>query len=186
MEFNDVINTRRSVRNYKSDAVSNDIIHKLIDDAIKAPTAMNLQPLAFGIIQDAKLLNSYSEQIKNILLSNMANTPWFLQYKEFFESPDFNVFYNAPALIVIYASTPGPISQIDCALAAENLMLSACNMGLGSCWIGFSNIFLNEPAIKQELGVPSEYTVIAPIIIGYPEGNCELPEKRPANILFNK
>ncbi|MHB1456319.1 MAG: nitroreductase family protein [Armatimonadota bacterium] len=186
MEFNDVLNSRRSVRNYKSDAIPNDIIINLINDAIKAPSAMNMQPWAFGILTDANLLRNYSEQIKQSLLANIDNTPWFLQYREYFESPDYHVFYNAPAMIVIYATTPGPISQVDCTLAAENLMLSARNMGLGTCWIGFANELLDQPKIKKELGVPSEYKVIAPIIVGYPDGLSEAPEKNPVNILFRK
>lgn len=186
MEFYDVLNSRRSVRSYKSDEVSDAIIKDLINDAIKAPSAMNMQPWAFGIIKDAGMLKDISEQIKQALLANIDNTPWFLQYKEYFENPDYHVFYNAPAMIVIYGTIPGLLSQIDCTLAAENLMLSACNHGLGSCWIGFANEFLNQPALKQEFGVPSEYTVIAPIIIGYPDVVGEAPEKKPADILFSK
>lgn len=186
MEFDDVLSGRRSVRNYQPDAIAEDIINQLIDDAIKAPTAMNMQPWAFGIIRNTRMLDDYSEKIKRSLLANIDNTPWFLQYKDYFGSPEYHVFYNAPALIVIYATTPGPISQIDCTLAAENLMLSARNMGLGTCWIGFANEFLDQPALKKELGVPSEYTVIAPIIVGYPDGLSEAPEKKSVNILFIK
>ncbi len=57
----------------------------------------------------------------------------------------------------------------DCALAAENLMLSAHGLGLGTCWIGFSQGYLNTPEGKQALGIPATWVPVAPIIVGHPK-----------------
>ncbi|MFX8160667.1 nitroreductase family protein, partial [Acinetobacter baumannii] len=62
---------------------------------------------------------------------------------ERFSSRDFNVFYNAGTLIVIYGKPMGPFVVADCWLAAENLMLAACAMGLGTCVIGLAVAALN-------------------------------------------
>ena len=57
---------------------------------------------------------------------------------------------------------------MDWALAAENLMLAAYAAGLGSCWIGFAQGFLNTSEGKAVLGLPSAWAPVAPIVVGYP------------------
>jgi Nitroreductase family len=59
-------------------------------------------------------------------------------FQEILNDPNFDIFYGAPALIVISTGTQIPWAVEDCALAAENLMLAARGMGLGTCWIGFA------------------------------------------------
>jgi nitroreductase len=56
----------------------------------------------------------------------------------------------------------------DCALAAENLMLAAYGEGLGTCWIGFAQGYLNTPEGKNALGLPATWVPVAPIIVGHP------------------
>lgn len=186
MELMEAIKTRRSVRSYKPDAVDRQSIDRLLDAAVHAPSGMNIQPWAFGVIQDTETLKDYSERIKAFLLGNVDAMPWLAQYQDFFNAPNYHVFYNAPTLIVIYAKATNPISQIDCTLAAENLMLAACDMGMGTCWIGFANDFLNQAEIKRELGVPEEYSVVAPIIVGYPDGPIPPRERNAAEVIYWK
>jgi nitroreductase len=54
-------------------------------------------------------------------------------------------------------------------LAAENLMLAAYSEGLGTCWIGFAQRFLNTPEGKNALGLPATSVPVAPIIVGHPK-----------------
>jgi nitroreductase len=82
---------------------------------------------------------------------------------------DFHIFYHAPALIVISAPAQGPWSTEDCALAPQNLMLSAWAVGLGSRWIGFAQGWRGTPAGKHAIGLPDTHTPVAPIIIGHPK-----------------
>lgn len=186
MEFMDVINARRSTREYQARPVEREKIERIIEAAVKAPSAMNKQPWAFGVITDPAVLRDYSERAKAFLLSKTDEWAWLAPYKHYFEDPNYNVFYNAPALVVIYSTDPMPVAGIDCALAAENLMLAACDQGLGSCWIGFSRDVMNSPEVKKELGVPEEYSVAAPIIVGYPAGPVDAPEKKPPVVVYWK
>lgn len=184
MELMDVIRARRSVRSYEPDPISQEVLFHLMKAAILAPSAMNLQPWAFGVISDSKKISHLSDRVKAFLLGKVAEWPWLAQFKERFESPDYNVFYNAPAVIVIYASSSQPTSQIDCALAAENLMLAACDLGLGTCWIGFARELLDLPEVKREMKVPEEYTAVAPIIVGHPAEETPAREKNPPDVLY--
>jgi hypothetical protein len=76
--------------------------------------------------------------------------------------PQFHVFHHAPVLIVISGIRQGTYIAEDCALAAQNMMLAAFGQGLGTCWIGFSQGYLNTPEGKQALGIPETWmSVIA-------------------------
>ena len=184
MELMEAIEARRSVRAYKPDMVEREKIEKTLHAAVQAPSGMNAQPWAFGVIQDRERLKSYSECIKIDLLNKVEEQPWLARYQEHFANPAYNIFYNAPTLVVIYAKEATPIAQIDCCLAAENLMLAAADLGLGTCWIGFSYDFMNMPSVKQELGVPEEYAAMAPIILGYPDGPIPPREKNPPETVY--
>ena len=98
-------------------------------------------------------------------ISGSKNTQHMLKT---FDNPDFNIFYNAETLIVIYGRTDAQFYEADCWLAAENMMLAACAMGLGSCVIGSALLALNLSDIKTQLRISDNYTAVAPIIIGYP------------------
>lgn len=184
MEFMEVINKRRSIRSYKPDGVSRETIDKLLHAAVQAPSAMNGQPWVFGVIQDRGMLQAYSERTKAFLLGKVAEWPWLEPFKGYFEDPNYSIFYNAPALVIIYGKAESHVSLIDCTLAAENLMLSATDMGLGTCWIGFATEVLNSADAKKELGVPDEYSVIAPIIVGHPDGPPTDRERNAPQVVF--
>lgn len=187
MDLKEVLYTRRSIRAYQDKPLDRATIEQLIDAAIQAPSAMNIQPSAFAVIQDKSLLADLSDKIKAYLLSVLDKMPALERYREAMQSPDYNVFYHAPALVIICAK-PGvsPAAEIDCTLAAENLMLMAREMGLGSCWIGFASIYLSNAEAKTALGIPADYTVVAPIIVGHPAMDFFEMEKNPPEMIFWK
>jgi nitroreductase len=96
------------------------------------------------------------------------------------DDPNFHIFYDAGTLVVIWGKPMGPFVTADCWLAAENLMLAACAKGLGTCVIGFAVGALNLPEWKARLGVPANWSAIAPIIVGVPAGPTPpVPRKEP-------
>jgi nitroreductase len=71
---------------------------------------------------------------------------------------------------------------IDYSLAAENLILAARAIGLGTCWIGFAQSYLATPEGKAQINLPPAYLPVAPIIVGYP-GSFPVPvPRKPAEI----
>jgi nitroreductase len=186
MDVMQAINTRRSVRKYIDKPVAKETVEQLIRAAILAPSAMNCQPWTFGIIEGADTLKGYSDRAKAFILENLDKFPILARYKDMLSNPASNLFYGASTLLVIYAKKVGPNPRVDCALAAENVMLAAWSMGLGTCWIGLSMLLLDSPEVKQELGVPDDYDIVAPIIIGYPDGEMPPTPHNEPEILFWK
>src|SRR5674476_520853 len=103
--------------------------------------------------------------------------------RDIFSQPDFNVFYDAGTLVIICAKTAGHFALADCWLAAENLMLTAHAMELGTCVIGSAATALNMPDVKRELGIPAEMIAVAPIIVGKPRGEAMFSERNEPHIL---
>lgn len=94
----------------------------------------------------------------------------------------FNIFYNSGTLIVIYAKPIGQHADWDCCLAAENLMLAAHEMGLGTCPIGLAWPLLERSDVKNNLNVPVDYLPVMPIIVGYPRKPAPSVERKEPDI----
>ena len=184
MNLMEALYARRSVRAYTDEPVSREALETMIAAAVQAPTGMNLQPWAFGVIQGAEKLRDYSDRTKTYLLNNLDKFPMLDRYRDFFASPESNLFHDASALIAVFAKPGGATPESDCTMAAQNIMLTATDMGLGSCWIGFFTFLLNQSEIKEELGIPEEYRIIAPIIIGHPKQKPAPVEKAAPEVIF--
>ena len=181
----DAINHRRAVRDYAPQQIDQAVIRILLDAAVHAPTAVHEEPWAFAIVQDRNTLKRLSDNVKELVANGADSIRPLLggHAPDRFTNPEFNAFYNAGTLILIYGKPLGPFVVADCWLAAENLMLAACANGLGTCPIGLAVAALNTPQWKRELGVPAEMTAIAPIIVGLPAGETPPVPRKPPEIL---
>jgi hypothetical protein len=141
--------------------------------------------LGIRIVQDVAALKSLSDRAKTIFAAEARRTPpgQASHLLEILDNPDFNIFYNAGTLIIICGKPKGPFVVADCWLAAQNLLLAAHAMGLGSCVIGFAVPALNTPEIKTGLGIPAECSAIAPIIVGVPSGEMPPSTRKEPDIL---
>lgn len=173
---------RRSVRSYAPTPVSSETLHELLEAAIQAPTALHEEPWEFVVIQDKALLRVISEQAKIGLKEQLAAGAGLSPLHDM-TSPDFNIFYNAGTAILICSRMTGPFVAADCWLAAENLMLAAHAMGLGSCVIGSALAALNS-GLKTELGIPADMAVYVSLIVGYPLSSDPAPSPRKSPLLF--
>lgn len=182
MEIMEAIYERRSTRTFLPEPVTKPLLMKVIDAAIQAPSAVNEQPWDFTIVQNAALLDHISDAAKQHMLKMMEKGAFPRRLHENLENPDFHVFYHAPVLVVISVK-PGQWAVEDAALAAENLMLAARALNLGSCWIGFSQSWLQTSEGKASIGLKdSDVIPIAPIILGHPAGSVPAVLRGPARI----
>jgi nitroreductase len=180
----EAICNRHAVRQFTPELVEKSTIERLVGLAIQAPSAMNSQPWAFAVIRGRDRLSKLSDQAKSHLLKTMMTNPHFEQFRSRLSDSAFDIFYGAPTLVIVSATSREEGASEDCALAAQNFMLAACGLGLGTCWIGLARPWLNDPDGKAELGLPAGHYPVAPIILGYPHGRPETHQRREPQILW--
>jgi nitroreductase len=187
MEVLEAICQRRAVRAFRETGVDHEVVKSLIRAAIQAPSATNAQPWAFAVIQDRELLHRCSDRVKAYLLETLKPDSPLSQYRNTLADPGFEIFYQAPVLIVICARPNTLQAAEDCSLAAQNLMLAAHAMGLGTCPIGFARSWLNLPEVKRELGIPPECAPVFPVVVGHPSGpTTPAPRKEPEIVCWRE
>ena len=158
MELSEAILKRRSVRSYKDKPFSEDALKEILQSAIEAPSAGNLQSRRFFIVKDVEIRKALAKA-----------------------SYDQNFIIEAPVAIVVcvdfrikkkYGSRGKELySPMDCAASIQNLMLTACSLGLGTCWVGA----FDEDEATEILNLPEHLRPVAIIPVGYAN---EKPDRR--------
>lgn len=182
MDLIDAIRERRAVREYTTGLVDEGLLRRLIDAAAQAPSAMNRQDWRFVVVTDAGRIRRIADQAKAHMLGQLDHLPTPEPLRELLSRHDYDIFYGAPVLVVICATSDDAMARSDCCLAAQTLMLAARGENLGSCWIGFAESWLSQPAAKAELGIPSGDVPVAPIILGRPKSWPAHPGRRAPDI----
>jgi nitroreductase len=160
MDAIEAILTRRSIRKYQDKPVPKDVIHKLLEAGMAAPSSMNLQPWRFIIIDGRAILDKMTEL-----------------------HPHAKMLKEAPIALLVCADTKiqkmeGYCAQ-DCSAATENILLAAHALGLGAVWLGVYPRKERMDAIAKLFGLPDEIIPISLISIGYPA------EEKPASNRFD-
>lgn len=151
----DIIQTRRSIKKYNSQNVSEQHLKKILEAARWSPSARNKQVWKFIIVKD-----------KNIK-KEIGDTAKYYFYRLSYVS-------NAPIIIVVCADIEkSKWAIIDCAMASQNILLEAHSLGLGTCFIGA----FNEAKIKNVLSIPERMKIVGLITLGYPDEISETPPR---------
>ena len=176
------IYTRRSVRAFTREPVDDSDIADLIDAAIQAPNAVNAQSWGFTVVTAPTVLKRIAAEAKALAQTRLQGAPESAALMQHLARPDFDVLYGAPALVVIWTTGAEDMASHDCCLAAENLMLAAHAKGMGTCWIGLVEPWLQGPDAQAVLDLPPGARPVAPIILGYPAAEPAPPGRRPAQV----
>jgi nitroreductase len=186
----DVIYSRRSVRAYTSEQVPETTVQALLDAAVQAPTTIGGQPLSFVVVQQPRRLERLSELAKTRWIKRTHDDPSLhlaalLTPDDLsrYSDPKYDIFHGASTLIVVCARRSDDFAVADCWLAAENLMLAAAALGLGTCCIGAATEALNSAEMRLELGIPPVFTAVAPVIVGVPAGPSAPLERRVPDVI---
>jgi nitroreductase len=149
-EIIDIILSRRSVRQFTSEAVDDETLTFLLKAAMSAPTACNSQPWEFVVVTQKEVL----DQIRAKLL--------FARY-------------NAPAAIVVCGNVSIANNSAardhwvqDCSAATENILIAAAGMGLGAVWIGVYPYPSKIKPLSEVLGIPDNATPLSMVYVGHP------------------
>lgn len=163
MDFWQVLEARHSVRDFDTERdVPSEMVTRLLQAAIRAPSAGNCQPWYFMVVRN--------QEVKNALAQAALNQ-WFIS--------------QAPVVVVVCADPERSALRYgdrgrrlyalqDTAAAAENLLLAAVASGLGACWVGA----FHEEEAAQALELPPHFRPVAIIPIGYPARRPSLRSDR--------
>lgn len=170
MDLLDAILKRRSIRNFKKQALPQATVEKLLEAARQAPSAGNVQPWEFVVA---------STQETKMDISQAAFGQKHLQ--------------EAAIVIVVCADEKRAEESYgdrgktlyciqDTAAAIQNILLTACSYGLGSCWIGA----FKEDQLKKVINAPKGMRPVALIPVGYPDEAPQVRQRRPLAEMMHK
>ena len=167
---NQVVKTimeRRSIRKYKPQAVERDKMDLILKCGINAPNGQNKQSWEVRVVDNPELLNA----MKEAMAKGHPNL-----------SPEMvrGCFRGAPTMVFIARDLAYDFSAYDCGLLAENMVLAAWSMGIGSICLGSPVRFLTDNAecqpLLEKLGFSEGYELSLCVGFGYPD---ESPAAKP-------
>ncbi|MDH5768339.1 MAG: nitroreductase [Nitrospirota bacterium] len=178
---------RRSVRSYEPRPVPKDIILKIIEAGNQAPSAMNSQPWRFIVVEDKEFHKKLTETAipkskKRLEVLKEVNPERYQAIMKRYDELEDPIYYSAPVIIFVIGS--GQFADLSCPLACENMMLAAFSLGLGSCWVHFGSLVMDNDEIKKEMELSPDEKIYGPIIIGYTEKFPETPPKKEPRIKY--
>ncbi len=162
MDILEVIKTRRSIREYKPDPISEEEINKILEAGRWAPSASNSQPWRFIVLRN--------EETKK----KLADT---LTWGRFLSQAPLGI-----AVVINPRASNHPVE--DGAAATQNMLLEAHSLGLGACWIGAYGS-VNEESAKDILNVPDDERLLSVIVIGRPAESPQSTRRKLDEITFS-
>ena len=158
METLKAISTRRSIRQFTSQVISEDLVEKLLRAAMQAPSARNYQPWHFLVVNDRKMLNKL---------------PLVHPYAE--------MMYQATMAILVCGDLKLEKSveycAINCSAATQNILLSAHDLGLGAVWLGVYPREERSKGLKNLFNLPDHIVPISLIACGYPAEKLDTEDR---------
>jgi nitroreductase len=155
MSVLDLLTSRRSIRKYKGELVSQDTLDRILDAGRYAPSANNGQPWHFIVLKDREI-------------------------KEKLSHGQWNGFIKNSAFTVVGCAYEGDTyarkwSTVDTTIALQNMVIAAWSLGIGSCWVGD----FEEAEVRRTLHVPTDWKILALISFGYPDETPDITLRKP-------
>ena len=165
----ELIETRRSVRKFKPDAVPKEILEKIVRAGTYAPSGMGWQSPIILAVTNKELRDELSKWNARIM------------------GTDSDPFYGAPAVLVVLADKSKPTYLYDGSLVMGDLMLAAHSLGVSSCWVHRAKEEFDCPEGKEllaSLGIQGDYEGIGHCVLGYGAGDTPKAAERKAGRVY--
>ncbi len=172
---------RRAIRRFDERQIEEELLYQILQAGLYAPSAGGKQGVIFAVCQDKEV----NERLGKIKRANsdphMATEKNYVSKEQPSIADDpklINAFYDAPTVITMFAPKNFLFSADDCAVAAENMMLAADSLGIGSCYIGqgwtaFADSYGQEILRKWE--IRTDYYAVMQLLLGYPKAGNRHP-----------
>ena len=161
--------TRRSIRKFKPDQIQDAELNAILEAGKYAPTGGGRQGNLFVVVQDETLRKKLAQLNAAVL------------------GKDFDPYYGAPTIILVFADKTKTTPVEDGSLALGNLFNAARSLGLGSCWIHRAREMFESEAGKALLrrwGVEDRYVGVGACSLGYPDGELPAPAPRKEDFVI--
>ncbi len=172
----DVMMGRRSIRNYKDSVINRETLNEILKYGINAPNGQNLQSYEIRVIDSPALIDSITAAV-------VKDNPKIAEREGF-----KNIFVNAPCVICIANKKDYDMSQVDCGLLGENIILAAQAKGIGSCCLGSSARWIKDSESARpfldRMTFSDGYELLYCIALGYPNESPEAKPRRDDMIKF--
>lgn len=187
-----LLRARRSIRRYRDKLVPRELIERALDSARYAPTGINLQPVAWTVVNGRErvheLAASVLEWARGLVQQNhpLAARLNFARFLASWEKGEDAILRQAPHVVLAHTATgesTGPGSAI---IAVTYFQLAAAALGLGTCWAGYLQIALNmSPQIAKQAHVPEGRQVHAATMLGFAKFDYRaIPPRKPLDITW--
>lgn len=191
----DLLLSRRSVRAFREEPVSKELLGQLIEAGTHAGTSSNGQTENFIVLQDRRALSELEELVIDILWKaglrylgsglgrrfaemkyggEMARQ--YMAYHRIIGNRKRDnclkgmIFRNAPVVIISHGIRANYLAHTNCALATRNMEIMAGTMGLGTCWVGFLTSAAHiSRKIGNYLDISTDRNIYGAIMVGYPK-----------------
>ena len=152
MDFYEVVKARRSIRKFKQDPIPRETLEKIVDTARFCPSAANLQPMRFKIVDDPALVAAMQPHVR------------WAAYLAPNGDPAENEKPTAFILVCVDKEIRPTGTSPDVGGAVQNILLSAVYEGLGTCWMGS----IDREEIRTITNLPERYALDTVIALGWP------------------
>ncbi|MDH3347488.1 MAG: nitroreductase [Desulfobulbaceae bacterium] len=162
----EAIRSRRSIREFSKQAVSDEVLREIISAGIWAPSGLNNQPWRFVLVRDKE----YRKELASLT-----------HYK--------HIILAAPALIIVYLDEAEMYDSVkdhqSAGACIQNMLLAAESLGLGAVWLG--QILNNKQLVNEVLGLEPKYDLMAVLAVGHPShGNQQSHRKSLSDFILKE
>ena len=175
----ETILNRRSVRVYSEEQIKQVDLELILKSGLYSPSGCNAQSWHFTVIQNKEIMNNLNFETKKELLK--SDNEYF---KDFAANEKYDIFYDAPTIIVISGEKKALIPEIDCAAATENMIIAAESLNIGTCWIGLVTYLFKSEKVQEiikRIEIPQGYEPYYAITLGYKKYPNPSPQPRREN-----
>lgn len=175
-----MLQTRRSIRRYKPKAVPREVLAKVLDAARWAPTAKNIQPVHWLVIESTAEVKS----LAGLTAEWMRAKGGFDRLVQVWDQGYDGILRGAPHLVIAHAPAAGYKPVVDCTISLVYFDLAANAYGLGCCWAGILMWGIAEyQPLQEALRLPQGHEACGALMVGYPQSRYYLvPQRNAANV----
>ena len=180
----ELIKKRRTTRAYKSEQIKDEELNQILEAGLWAPSGHNMQPWHFVVIQNQEVIDGLNIDTKKVMEGFHIE-----EFRKWGTNEKFNIFYNAPTVILAMYDEKGLTPVQDISAATQNMLLMAEGLEVGACWNGMVCIGFGDEGMSkkyaEKLNLPEGHRVNHAIILGYAKTEIlRGPERKENKVTF--